>query len=345
MESGAATHAASIDRRLISIMSRPKHPKRKQDECQRYEESEQDYPVVTTRAEVITHARVNINLAEGWEYRVKWAGYDSDEDSWEPTKNVEACQALLRRFWNEIGQGLVWFDFSFLHNMEELERRVFKKDFPPPKKYTREQKHRPEESGRETVTQIMEPLFLPSSDVSDDEFPIDNDDGQNNQSAFSFILDDNTMPLWQDALLSYLDMPTHQLKSAEGEICALLHAMITNSDISGLSLWITSEVEVAMGTEDGEVVTEMKNKGQMLRILARRSGGKVAAMVKRLQSIWGNIVLGGTAAWLYRALALLHPGRGPELADDHATCELGKMKRAAGSSQCSVASVGVRPSV
>jgi hypothetical protein len=43
-----------------------------------------------------------------------------------------------------------------------------------------------------------------------------------------------------------------------------------------------------MGMEDGEVATEMKNKGQLLRILARRSRGKVATMVKRWQGIWGS---------------------------------------------------------
>ncbi|KAJ7842600.1 hypothetical protein B0H13DRAFT_2413608 [Mycena leptocephala] len=165
-----------------------KHSQRKRDKCRRYEESEQDYPVglrfdflpevvrmVTTRAEVITHARVNIDLAEGWEYRVKWAGYDSDKDSWvidtrcihmelsftsswEPTENVEACQALLRRFWNEIG--LDDNDYGHGHVVMaskewiELERGCSRKIFPE-KKYKREPKHRPDESGRETVSQTM----------------------------------------------------------------------------------------------------------------------------------------------------------------------------------------------
>ncbi|KAJ7929811.1 hypothetical protein B0H13DRAFT_2310196 [Mycena leptocephala] len=177
-----------------------KHSKRKRDECRRYEESEEDYPVglrfdflpevvrmVTTRAEVITHARVNIDLAEGWEYRFKWAGYDSDEDSWvidaqfihmelrftsswEPTENVEACQALLRRFWNEIG--LDDNDYGHGHVVMaskewiELERRVFKEDFPPKKKYKREPKHRPDESGRETVTQTMGTSLRSHSDLA-----------------------------------------------------------------------------------------------------------------------------------------------------------------------------------
>ncbi|KAJ7928708.1 hypothetical protein B0H13DRAFT_2311331 [Mycena leptocephala] len=124
---------------------------------------------------------------EGWEYRVKWAGYDSDEDSWvidaqcihmelrstsswEPTENVEACQALLRRFWNEIG--LDDNDYGHGHVVMaskewiELERRVFKEDFPPKKKYKREPKHRPDESGRETVTQTMGTSLQSHSDLA-----------------------------------------------------------------------------------------------------------------------------------------------------------------------------------
>ncbi|KAJ7869603.1 hypothetical protein B0H14DRAFT_2571781 [Mycena olivaceomarginata] len=124
--------------------------------------------MVTTRAEVITHARVNIDLTEGWEYRVKsifvssdghkWAGYDSDEDSWEPTENVEACQVLLRRFWNEIG--LDDNDYGHGHVVMaskewiELERRVQGR-FSPKKKYKPEPKHRLDESGREALSQTM----------------------------------------------------------------------------------------------------------------------------------------------------------------------------------------------
>ncbi|KAG1867800.1 hypothetical protein DFJ58DRAFT_113070 [Suillus subalutaceus] len=51
--------------------------------------------------EVITKARVS---EEGdWEYYVKWAGYDSDADTWEPTQNVLKCQRLLSSFWDHVG--------------------------------------------------------------------------------------------------------------------------------------------------------------------------------------------------------------------------------------------------
>ncbi|KAF8640769.1 hypothetical protein AX17_000419 [Amanita inopinata Kibby_2008] len=38
-----------------------------------------------------------------WEYFVKWAGYDSDQNSWEPEENVADCQRLLASFWEHIG--------------------------------------------------------------------------------------------------------------------------------------------------------------------------------------------------------------------------------------------------
>ncbi|KAH7883814.1 hypothetical protein F5I97DRAFT_1895879 [Phlebopus sp. FC_14] len=51
--------------------------------------------------EVITKARVG---DEGqWEYLVKWAGYDSDDDSWEPAENVQQCDRLLASFWKHVG--------------------------------------------------------------------------------------------------------------------------------------------------------------------------------------------------------------------------------------------------
>ncbi|TFY65795.1 hypothetical protein EVG20_g5292 [Dentipellis fragilis] len=51
--------------------------------------------------EVITKARVNDD--KEWEYYVKWAGYDSDADSWEPSENVHSCDRLLRSFWTHVG--------------------------------------------------------------------------------------------------------------------------------------------------------------------------------------------------------------------------------------------------
>ncbi|KAJ6558949.1 hypothetical protein B0H10DRAFT_2120255 [Mycena sp. CBHHK59/15] len=109
--------------------------KRKRDEWERDQEPEQGYPV-----EVITHARVNVDLADGWEYRVKWAGYDSDEDSWEPTKNVAACQRLLSSFWNEIGLDDNHYDHGYVFTASkkwiEMEQRRFKAEAEQPVKQT-----------------------------------------------------------------------------------------------------------------------------------------------------------------------------------------------------------------
>ncbi|KAG9314571.1 hypothetical protein JVU11DRAFT_5373 [Chiua virens] len=60
------------------------------------EEEEEVYHV-----EVITKARVTED--GGWEYFVKWAGYDSDADSWEPSENVQQCDRLLTSFWKHVG--------------------------------------------------------------------------------------------------------------------------------------------------------------------------------------------------------------------------------------------------
>ncbi|KAJ7770779.1 hypothetical protein DFH07DRAFT_914458 [Mycena maculata] len=53
--------------------------------------------------EVITMARVVDVADQSWEFRVKWAGYDSDQDSWEPESGLKGCQRLLESFWDEVG--------------------------------------------------------------------------------------------------------------------------------------------------------------------------------------------------------------------------------------------------
>ncbi|CCM02177.1 uncharacterized protein FIBRA_04256 [Fibroporia radiculosa] len=35
---------------------------------------------------------------------LQWAGYDSDYDTWEPRKNMQGCERLLKSFWADVGQ-------------------------------------------------------------------------------------------------------------------------------------------------------------------------------------------------------------------------------------------------
>ncbi|KAI0322270.1 hypothetical protein OF83DRAFT_854491 [Amylostereum chailletii] len=84
------------------------------------EESEEEQIFVV---EVITSARVAED-ADGWvsnlsstlfitelscalinqEYRVKWKGFESEDDTWEPEENIlSGCEGLLSRFWKEVG--------------------------------------------------------------------------------------------------------------------------------------------------------------------------------------------------------------------------------------------------
>ncbi|KAI0702474.1 hypothetical protein BC835DRAFT_1320860 [Cytidiella melzeri] len=51
--------------------------------------------------EVIKQARVSSDA--DWEYYVKWGGYTSDDNSWEPAANLQSCERLLKSFWANIG--------------------------------------------------------------------------------------------------------------------------------------------------------------------------------------------------------------------------------------------------
>ncbi|KAJ6611277.1 hypothetical protein B0H10DRAFT_1953154 [Mycena sp. CBHHK59/15] len=42
-------------------------------------------------------------LDPGWEYFVKWAGWDDEDNSWEPVGNLQACVRLVKSFWEDIG--------------------------------------------------------------------------------------------------------------------------------------------------------------------------------------------------------------------------------------------------
>lgn len=38
-------------------------------------------------------------------YKVRWEGYGSEEDSWEPMDNLLTCQELVDRYWVQKKEG------------------------------------------------------------------------------------------------------------------------------------------------------------------------------------------------------------------------------------------------
>ncbi|KAF8559316.1 hypothetical protein OG21DRAFT_1493233 [Imleria badia] len=74
--------------------------------------------------EVITKAR---------EYHVKWAGYESDADSWEPTGNVQQCDRLLASFWKHVGTDdedyPIGYEIAATEDWINKEKRYFQETF------------------------------------------------------------------------------------------------------------------------------------------------------------------------------------------------------------------------
>ncbi|KAG6850314.1 hypothetical protein H0H93_014889 [Arthromyces matolae] len=67
------------------------------------------------------------------EYLVKWAGYDSKHNSWEPEENVAGCQRLLASFWNHVGTDdgdyLVGYEVAADEKWIKKEKRFFQKEY------------------------------------------------------------------------------------------------------------------------------------------------------------------------------------------------------------------------
>ncbi|KAF8746326.1 hypothetical protein AX14_000109 [Amanita brunnescens Koide BX004] len=83
-----------------------------------------------------------------WQYYVKWAGYDSDADSWEPEENVAGCQRLLTSFWEHIGVDDKDYNVGYIAEADKQwikrEKRFFAKEYisanEQPRKQGREHK-------------------------------------------------------------------------------------------------------------------------------------------------------------------------------------------------------------
>ncbi|KAF9485415.1 hypothetical protein BDN70DRAFT_890287 [Pholiota conissans] len=73
------------------------------------QKSQQQWPVqVITKAERRAYSPTcfehnDLNAEADWNYRVKWEGYGSEDDSWEPYQHVQSCVRLLASFWDHVG--------------------------------------------------------------------------------------------------------------------------------------------------------------------------------------------------------------------------------------------------
>jgi hypothetical protein len=67
-------------------------------------------PVWTSRAgtsyvvELITKHRPSSD-GTGWEYEVKWEGWDEKDNTWEPEENMAIAKEMVEQYWKEMGGG------------------------------------------------------------------------------------------------------------------------------------------------------------------------------------------------------------------------------------------------
>ncbi|KAJ7502972.1 hypothetical protein B0H11DRAFT_613031 [Mycena galericulata] len=60
-----------------------------------------------------THSDVSVEIdasAPYWDYLVKWAKYPDKDNSWEPARNLLACEQLILSFWKNVGENLFLTD-------------------------------------------------------------------------------------------------------------------------------------------------------------------------------------------------------------------------------------------
>ncbi|KAJ7462715.1 hypothetical protein B0H11DRAFT_2053966 [Mycena galericulata] len=123
-----------------------KNSKRKREESsEEEEEEEEEGEQESFVVEVITKARVLENASDD-PHNSWWAGYGSDDDTWEPASNLSACQRLLASFWEEVGADDKDYPVGHVVKASEkwikMERKRFKAEFAKGKDEARKQKER-----------------------------------------------------------------------------------------------------------------------------------------------------------------------------------------------------------
>ncbi|KAF8973779.1 hypothetical protein BDZ97DRAFT_1776820 [Flammula alnicola] len=88
---------------------------------------------VVTKAHVVPADSDDETDAAKWEYFVKWAGYESDANSWEPESNLEGCKRLLSSFWEHVGLDnrdyLAGYEVKASKEWIEKEKAFFAKEY------------------------------------------------------------------------------------------------------------------------------------------------------------------------------------------------------------------------
>lgn len=91
-----------------------------------------------------------------WQYHVKWAGYDSDANSWEPEENVADCQRLLSSFWEHIGMDNDDYPVGFVVSADEnwikREKKFFKKEYKGLQEKLKQQKNAKQLANRSKIS-------------------------------------------------------------------------------------------------------------------------------------------------------------------------------------------------
>ncbi|KIJ05620.1 hypothetical protein PAXINDRAFT_103699, partial [Paxillus involutus ATCC 200175] len=104
------------------------------------------------------------------EYFVKWAGYDSDANSWEPAENVKQCDRLLASFWKHVGTDdedySIGYEVDAGEDWINKEKRYFAETFVKPSRRKAEKEAKKKEKEQ---TRRGSKLATPHDNVNDSE--------------------------------------------------------------------------------------------------------------------------------------------------------------------------------